>query len=62
MAWTVTMSADFKKNLLVVASLTTALTAWGRAPGRGAADLFFFGSTTHHVIREARCAALTLRE
>ena len=29
--------------------------------GRGAADLFFFGSTTHHVIREARCAVLTLR-
>lgn len=30
--------------------------------GRGAADRFFFGSTTHHVIREARCAVLTLRE
>ena len=29
--------------------------------GRGAADLFFFGSTTHHVLREARCAVLTLR-
>jgi nucleotide-binding universal stress UspA family protein len=29
--------------------------------GRGAVDLFFFGSTTHHVIREARCAVLTLR-
>ena len=29
--------------------------------GRGAADLFFFGSTTHHVIREAHCAVLTLR-
>jgi nucleotide-binding universal stress UspA family protein len=29
--------------------------------GRGAADMFFFGSTTHHVIREARCAVLTLR-
>lgn len=29
--------------------------------GRGAADLWFFGSTTHHVIREARCAVLTVR-
>jgi nucleotide-binding universal stress UspA family protein len=29
--------------------------------GRGTADLFFFGSTTHHVIREAGCAVLTLR-
>lgn len=29
--------------------------------GRGAADMFFFGSTTHHVIREAHCAVLTLR-
>jgi nucleotide-binding universal stress UspA family protein len=29
--------------------------------GRGAADLFFFGSTTNHVIRGARCAVLTLR-
>jgi len=29
--------------------------------GRGTADLFFFGSTTHHVVREAHCAVLTLR-
>jgi nucleotide-binding universal stress UspA family protein len=29
--------------------------------GRGAADLFFFGSTTHHVLREGQCAVLTLR-
>jgi nucleotide-binding universal stress UspA family protein len=29
--------------------------------GRRAADLLFFGSTTHHVIREAPCAVLTLR-
>lgn len=28
--------------------------------GRGATDLLLFGSTTHHVIREARCAVLTL--
>jgi nucleotide-binding universal stress UspA family protein len=29
--------------------------------GRSAADLFFLGSTTHHVLREAHCAVLTLR-
>jgi nucleotide-binding universal stress UspA family protein len=29
--------------------------------GRGAIDLMLFGSTTHHVIREARCPVLTLR-
>jgi nucleotide-binding universal stress UspA family protein len=29
--------------------------------GRRAADLLLFGSTTHHVIREAQCAVLTLR-
>jgi universal stress protein A len=29
--------------------------------GRSAVDLFFLGSTTHHVIREAQCAVLTLR-
>jgi nucleotide-binding universal stress UspA family protein len=29
--------------------------------GRRAADLMFFGSTTHRVIREAGCAVLTLR-
>jgi len=30
--------------------------------GRRAADLLFFGSTTHHVIREAQCAVLTLHD
>lgn len=29
--------------------------------GRGAADLLVFGSTTHHVVRQAHCAVLTLR-
>ena len=29
--------------------------------GRGAADLFFFGSTTHHVVRQGHCAVLTVR-
>jgi nucleotide-binding universal stress UspA family protein len=30
--------------------------------GRGAADLLFFGSTTQHVVREATCPVLTLRQ
>ena len=29
--------------------------------GRSAADLFFFGSTAQHVVREAACPVLTLR-
>jgi nucleotide-binding universal stress UspA family protein len=29
--------------------------------GRGAVDLMFFGSTTNHVVRQARCPVLTLR-
>jgi universal stress protein A len=29
--------------------------------GRGALDLIVFGSTTHHVIREARCPVLIVR-
>jgi nucleotide-binding universal stress UspA family protein len=30
--------------------------------GRGAAELLFFGSTTQHVVREASCPVLTLRQ
>jgi nucleotide-binding universal stress UspA family protein len=30
--------------------------------GRGAADLFFFGSTAQHVVRQASCPVLTLRK
>jgi nucleotide-binding universal stress UspA family protein len=29
--------------------------------GRGAVNLMVFGSTTHHVVREATCPVLTLR-
>jgi nucleotide-binding universal stress UspA family protein len=29
--------------------------------GRSATDLLLFGSTTHHVVRQARCPVLTLR-
>jgi nucleotide-binding universal stress UspA family protein len=30
--------------------------------GRGALDLALFGSTTHHVVRQAPCPVLTIRE
>jgi nucleotide-binding universal stress UspA family protein len=30
--------------------------------GRGPADLMFFGSTTNHVVRQARCPVLTVRK
>jgi nucleotide-binding universal stress UspA family protein len=30
--------------------------------GRAAADLLFLGSTTQHVVREASCPVLTLRQ
>jgi nucleotide-binding universal stress UspA family protein len=30
--------------------------------GRGALDLVVFGSTTHQVIREARCPVLIVRK
>ena len=29
--------------------------------GRGTADMLFFGSTTNHAVREARCPVLTIR-
>ena len=29
--------------------------------GRSAADMFFFGSTTNHVVRQAGCPVLTVR-
>jgi nucleotide-binding universal stress UspA family protein len=29
--------------------------------GRNAVDLALFGSTTHHVVREAKCPVLTIR-
>lgn len=45
-----TLATELDADLIVVGVM-----------GRSAADLFFLGSTTHHVIREARCAVLTLR-
>lgn len=51
---------SYREILSLATELETDLIVLG-VRGRGAADLFFFGSTTHHVIREARCAVLTLR-
>ena len=50
----------YREVLTLATELGSDLIVMG-VQGRGAADLFFFGSTTHHVIREARCAVLTLR-
>jgi nucleotide-binding universal stress UspA family protein len=43
-------AAEQKADLLVMGVL-----------GRGAVDLTLFGSTTHHVVREAPCPVLTVR-
>ena len=50
----------YREILRVAADAEADLIVLG-VHGRGAADLFVFGSTTHHVIRQARCAVLTLR-
>lgn len=50
----------YREILQIASTLDSDLIVLG-VRGRGAADMFFFGSTTHHVIREARCAVLTLR-
>lgn len=51
---------SYREILALAAELDADLIVMG-VQGRGAADLFFFGSTTHHVIRHAHCAVLTLR-
>jgi nucleotide-binding universal stress UspA family protein len=43
--------ADEKKSELIVIGVH----------GRSGADMMFFGSTTNHVVREARCPVLTVR-
>ena len=50
----------YREILALAAEIDSDLIVMG-VQGRGAADRFFFGSTSHHVIREARCAVLTLR-
>lgn len=57
---TVREGKSYREILTLAGELDADLIVMG-VQGRGAADLLFFGSTTHHVIREARCAVLTLR-
>lgn len=57
---TVREGKSYREILTLADELEADLIVMG-VQGRGAADLFLFGSTTHHVIREARCAVLTLR-
>jgi nucleotide-binding universal stress UspA family protein len=50
----------WREILRVASEHQTDLIAMG-VQGRGAADLWFFGSTTQHVVRAASCPVLTLR-
>jgi nucleotide-binding universal stress UspA family protein len=50
----------YRKILTLAGESDSDLIVMG-VQGRSAADLFFFGSTTQHVVREAPCAVLTLR-
>jgi nucleotide-binding universal stress UspA family protein len=50
----------YRKVLALAAESNTDLIVMG-VQGRSAADLFFFGSTAQHVVREAPSAVLTLR-
>jgi nucleotide-binding universal stress UspA family protein len=50
-----------REILALAAELDTDLIVLG-VRGRGAADLLVFGSTTHHVIRGAHCAVLTVHD
>lgn len=49
-----------RQILTLAAESDTDLIVMG-VQGRHAAELLLFGSTTHHVVREAHCAVLTLR-
>lgn len=49
-----------REILRVAAEQQTELIVLG-VQGRGAVDLLFFGSTTNHIVREAKCPVLTLR-
>ncbi len=50
----------YREILKVVADERVDLVVMG-VQGKGAVDRFLFGSTTHRVVREARCPVLTLR-
>lgn len=55
-----THGRPWREVLRVAAERQSDLIVMG-VQGRGAADLWFFGSTTQHVLREASCPVLTLR-
>ena len=50
----------YKEILRVAEEAGSQLIVMG-VMGRSAADMFFFGSTTNHVVRAARCPVLTTR-
>ena len=56
-----THGKPWREVLRIAAERQSDLIVMG-VQGRGAADLLFFGSTTQHVVREASCPVLTLRQ
>ena len=56
-----THGKPWREVLRVAAERQSHLIVMG-IQGRAAADLFFFGSTTQHVVRGASCLVLTLRQ
>ena len=56
----VTMGKAWKEILRVAADTEADLIVLG-VEGRSTADLFLFGSTTQHVVRQATCPVLTIR-
>jgi nucleotide-binding universal stress UspA family protein len=56
-----THGKPWREVLRIAADRQSDLIVMG-VQGRGAADLLFFGSTTQHVVREASCPVLTLRQ
>ena len=55
-----THGKPWREVLRIAAERQSDLIVMG-VQGRGAADLWFFGSTAQHVVREALCPVLTLR-
>jgi nucleotide-binding universal stress UspA family protein len=56
----ITHGKPWHEVLRVAAERRSDLIVMG-VQGRGAVDLFLFGSTTQHVVREASCPVLTIR-
>jgi nucleotide-binding universal stress UspA family protein len=56
----ITNGKPWREVLRIAAERQSDLIIMG-IQGRGAADLWFFGSTTQHVVRDASCPVLTLR-